>query len=140
VIASVGSPVRGEGLAALGADEVVIGLEGVTAPLHVVLDNVGGPQLAAIWPLLGEHGVIQCIGHTSRQEAAFASLSGMHRSIEAFIMGPRTGEDIAYLVRLMEAGKLDVGVGWRGPWTRIGEAAEALFGRQVKGKVVLDVD
>jgi NADPH:quinone reductase-like Zn-dependent oxidoreductase len=140
VIASVGSEARGEGLRELGADEVVVGLDGVTAPVHAVLDNVGGPQLAAIWPLLGENGVVQCIGTTSRQEASFASLVGMRRSIEAFTKGPHSGDDIAYLLGLMEAGKLQVSVGWRGSWSRIAEAADALFGRQVRGKVVLDVD
>jgi hypothetical protein len=32
-----------------------------------------------------------------------------------------------------------VEVGWRGPWERVAEAAEALLGRRVRGKVVLDV-
>ena len=140
VIASVGSEARGEGLRELGADEVVVGLEGVTAPLHVVLDNVGGPQLASIWPLLGEGGVIQCIGRASQQDAAFPSLSGMKRTIEAFTKGPHSGEDIAYLLELMQRGKLQVDIGWRGSWEKIGEAAGALFGRQVAGKAVLDVD
>jgi NADPH:quinone reductase-like Zn-dependent oxidoreductase len=140
VIASVGSAARGAGLRELGADEVVVGLEGVTAPLHVVLDNVGGPQLVAIWPLLGEGGVVQCIGTASQQPAAFASLVGMRRSLEAFTKGPRSGEDIAYLLGLIEAGKLQVDIGWRGSWSRVGEAAAALLGRQVAGKAVLDVD
>jgi NADPH:quinone reductase-like Zn-dependent oxidoreductase len=140
VIASVGSVARGEGLRELGADEIVVGLEGVEAPLHVVLDNVGGPQLASIWRLLGENGVVQCIGTTSQQEASFPSLVGMRRSIEAFTKGPRSGEDIEYLMRLMQAGKLQVDVGWRGSWSRIAEAADALFGRRVAGKAVLDVD
>ncbi|MFN8640071.1 MAG: zinc-binding dehydrogenase, partial [Dehalococcoidia bacterium] len=140
VIASVGSVARGEGLAALGADEVVVGLEGVAAPLHVVIDNVGGPQLAAAWRLLGEGGVIQCIGTTSQQEASFPSLVGMKRSIEAFTKGPHAREDMEYLLRLVRAGKLEVDIGWRGSWSRIAEAAGALFGRQVAGKAVLDVD
>ncbi len=140
VIASVGSTARGEGLAALGADEVVVGLEGVEAPLHVVIDNVGGPQLAAAWRLLGEGGVIQCIGTTSQQEASFPSLVGMKRSIEAFTKGPRAREDMEFLMRLMQGGKLQVDVGWRGSWLRIAEASAALFGRRVAGKAVLDVD
>lgn len=140
VIASVGSPARGEGLRALGADEIVVGLAGAAAPIHVVLDNVGGPQLAAIWRLLGEGGVVQCIGTTSGQEAAFPSLVGMRRSIEAFTKGPHSGEDIAYLMQLMQAHRLQVEVGWRGSWARIAEAADALFGRRVAGKAVLDVD
>jgi NADPH:quinone reductase len=140
VIASVGSEARGEGLRELGADEVVVGLEGVTSPVDVVLDNVGGPQLVSIWSLLSENGVVQCIGTTSRQEAAFTSLVGMRRRIEAFTKGPRSGADIAYLLSLMQAGKLEVSVGWRGSWTRINDASEALFGRRVHGKVILDID
>lgn len=140
VIASVGSLQRGEGLRELGADEVVVDLEGVTAPIDVVLDNVGGPQLVAIWGLLGEGGLVQCIGGTSQQEASFRSLVGMQRSLNAFTKGPRSGSDIEYLMRLMQDGKLKVDIGWRGSWTRITEAADALFGRRVSGKAVLDVD
>ncbi|MCC6236819.1 MAG: zinc-binding dehydrogenase [Dehalococcoidia bacterium] len=140
VIASVGSVARGEGLRELGATEVAVGLEGVTSPIHVVIDNVGGPQLAAAWRLLGENGVIQCIGTTSGQEASFASLVGMRRSIEAFTKGPRSGADLEFLLRLLQAGRLQVDIGWRGSWTRITEAGAALFGRQVAGKAVLDVD
>jgi NADPH:quinone reductase-like Zn-dependent oxidoreductase len=140
VIASVGSPARGDGLRDLGADEIAIGLEGVTAPLHAVLDNVGGAQLVAIWPLLAEGGVVQCIGRTSQQDAVFPSLVGMRRSLEAFTKGPHSGEDIEYLLGLIQAGRLQVDVGWRGSWTRIVEAADALFGRRVAGKAVLDVD
>ncbi len=141
VIASVGSPARGEGLRKLGADEVVVGLEGVTAPLHVVIDNVGGPQLVAAWRLLGEGGVIECIGGTSQQDAVFPpSLAGMRRSINSFQKGPRSGEDLEYLLRLMQAGKLQADIGWRGSWSRIAEASDALFGRRVAGKAVLDID
>ena len=140
VIASVGSVARGAGLRELGAAEVVVGLEGVTAPVHFALDNVGGPQLVALWGLLGEGSVIQCIGTTSQQQAGFTSLVGMRRSIEAFTKGPHSGEDIAYLLTLIQAGKLRVDVGWRGSWSRIAEASEALFGRRVAGKAVLDID
>jgi len=140
VIASVGSAARGAGLRELGAAEVVVGLEGVTAPLHAVIDNVGGPQLVATWPLLGEGGVVQCIGTTSQQPAAFPSLTGMLRTLAAFTKGPRSGEDLEYLMRLMQEGKLQVDIGWRGSWTRIAEASAALFGRQLAGKAVLDID
>jgi NADPH2:quinone reductase len=141
VIASVGSTARGEGLRELGAHEVVVGLEGITTPVDVVLDNVGGPQLVAIWTtLLAEGGVVQCIGSTAQQPASFTGLTGMRRSLNAFTKGPQSGADIGYLMRLMQEGKLRVDVGWRGSWQRIDEAVEALFGRQVAGKAILDVD
>jgi threonine dehydrogenase-like Zn-dependent dehydrogenase len=52
VIASVGSPARGQGLAERGADEVVVGLDSLDQPVGVVLDSVGGPQLVAARRLL----------------------------------------------------------------------------------------
>ncbi|MGE0227715.1 MAG: zinc-binding dehydrogenase [Dehalococcoidia bacterium] len=136
----MGSEARGEGLRELGADEVVVGLEGVERPVHVVIDNVGGSQLAAIWPLLGEGGVVQCIGNASRENASFPSLIGMYRRLEAFTKGGSSGADLDYLLRLLQRGELRIEVGWRGSWMRITEASDALFARQVQGKIVLDVD
>ena len=55
------------------------------------------------------------------------------------MVGGRIGEDLAHLVALLAAGRLDPQVGWRGPWDRAGEAAAALLGRRVRGKAVLEV-
>ena len=141
VIASVGSAARMEGLEALGASEVLIGLEGVEAPIHGVIENVGGALLVGAFRLLGEGGVIQSIGWTSGEDATFPPYStiGMRRSIEAFTKGPQSGPDMAYLLGLMQSGDLRVDMGWRGPWTEIADAAAALFGRRVSGKAVLDI-
>jgi NADPH:quinone reductase-like Zn-dependent oxidoreductase len=65
VISSVGSAARGEGLAQRGADEVVVGLDGLDQPVDVVLDSVGGPQLVVAWRLLAPGGSLQSIGWTS---------------------------------------------------------------------------
>src|SRR6266704_3063743 len=51
VVASAGSPQRGEGLAALGAAEVVTGLDGITQPVFAALDNVGGHTLSQAYAL-----------------------------------------------------------------------------------------
>ncbi|MEU7972418.1 hypothetical protein AB0B48_10275 [Micromonospora sp. NPDC049089] len=40
----------------------------------------------------------------------------------------------------MARGVLRAPIGWRGSWQRLGEAADALRGRRVAGKVVLDLD
>jgi len=42
-------------------------------------------------------------------------------------------------VQLVAAGRLAVEVGWRGAWEQVAEAAQALLGRRVNGKAVLDV-
>lgn len=141
VIASVGGTARGAGLVELGAAEVVVGLDGVDAGLHGVLDNVGGPQLATAFALLGEGGSIQCIGATSGEPTVFAPYStvGPLRSLQSFSMGGGLGADLAALVELLAAGSLDPQIGRRAPWTEVAAATEALFARQITGKIVLDV-
>ena len=141
VIASVGSPSRGEGLAEAGADEVVVGLDGVDQPVEVVLDNVGGPLLVAAWELLAPGGSLHSIGWTAGEPAVFPPYStvGPPKSLTSFLNQGEAGGELATLVQLVAAGRLAVEVGWRGPWERVAEAAQALVGRRVNGKAVLDV-
>ncbi|MDX3850320.1 zinc-binding dehydrogenase [Streptomyces sp. AK02-01A] len=143
VVASVGSPARGEGLLALGADEVVIGLEKVTAPVFGVLDNVGGTQLAEAFALVEPGGSVQSIGKASLQPTVIdfeeERLRGGRKRIEVFTVATPVGADLAYLVGLLARGELDPQIGWRGPLERAPEAVEALLGRRVRGKAVLDV-
>jgi len=141
VIGSVGSVARGEGLAKAGADEVMVGLGGVDQPVDVVLDSVGGPQLVAAWELLAPGGSLQSIGWTSGEPAVFPPYStiGPPKSLTSFLNQGAAGGELAILVQLVAAGRLAVEVGWRGPWERVAEAAEALLGRRVNGKAVLDV-
>jgi NADPH:quinone reductase-like Zn-dependent oxidoreductase len=143
VVAAVGSPGRAEGLARLGAAEVVVGLGAVGAPVDAALDNIGGQMLADAHALLRPGGLVLSVGMASLEpttidfEAARLRASGTR--IETFVVGARTGEDLAHLVALLAAGRLDPQVGWRGPWDRAREAAAALLGRRVRGKAVLEV-
>jgi NADPH:quinone reductase len=143
VVAAVGSPARGEGLAELGASEVVVGLSEVAEPVHGALDNVGGQMLADVYALLRPGGCVMSVGMASLEpttidfEAARIRAGGAR--IEAFSVGGGFGADLPYLVSLLEAGELDPQIGWRGSWERAGEAAAALMGRRVRGKAVLEV-
>ncbi|MPZ83044.1 MAG: zinc-binding dehydrogenase [Actinophytocola sp.] len=138
VIASVGSAARAEGLL---ADEVVVGLDNVTGPVDLVLDNVGGAQLVAAWQLLAPGGSLQSIGWTSGEPAVFPPYStiGPAKSLTSFINDGPVGADLADLVRLVESGDLPVEIGWRGPLESFAEAAQALRDRRVNGKAILDV-
>ena len=142
VVASVGSAARGDGLAALGAAEVVVGLDGISGPVHGALDNVGGRTLAGVYALLEPGGCVQSVGMASLEPTCIdfeqAHVRGGTR-IEAFAVGPRFGADLAYLMDLVASGELDPQVGWRGPWETAADAADALLGRKVRGKAVLDV-
>lgn len=143
VVASVGSPARGDGLAALGAAEVVVGLDGVTEPVYGAIDNVGGRMLADVYALLEPGGVVQSVGMASLEPTSIdfeaARMRAGHTRIAAFTVGPRFGPDLAILMRLIAAGQLDPQVGWRGPWEKAPDAVAALLGRQVRGKAVLEV-
>lgn len=143
VIASVGRPERGAGLAALGAAEVVVGLDGVDAPIDGALDNVGGATLAGAFALLARGATLASVGMASREPTTIdfeqARLRGGGTRIETFAVGPGFGPDLEILVALVAAGELDPLVDWRGPWEKIAEAAAALLGRTVRGKAVLEV-
>ncbi|WP_199742365.1 zinc-binding dehydrogenase [Streptomyces triticirhizae] len=143
VIASVGSPARGEGLEALGADRVVVGLDGVDAPLDLVIDTVGGPQLVAAWDLLAPGGELRTVGAASGEPATFAPASlfslGPPKVMSTFGDVSEPGPDLATLLRFVAAGRLSPEVGWRGSWEAVAEAAEALLARRIVGKAVLEV-
>lgn len=144
VIASVGKPARAEGLAEIGADEVVVGLEDITEPVFGVLDNVGGTMLGKAFNLLDEGGCVQAIGVASGQPTVLADLEQQRikrdrTRLETFRVRRPFGSDLNFLMGLLEKGKLDPQIGWRGSWERAPEAAAALLGRRVLGKAVLDV-
>jgi NADPH-dependent curcumin reductase CurA len=143
VIPSVGAPGRAEGLV---ADEVVVGtdgLAGLSEPVHGVLDNVGGQHLALAFQRLDDDGVVQAIGKASGQptriDFELARTRSARGRLENFNLRTPVGPDLAYLVGLVAQGRLDPQIGWRGPWDRAPEAAEALLSRRVRGKAVLDL-
>jgi NADPH:quinone reductase-like Zn-dependent oxidoreductase len=143
VIASVGSPGRAEDLV---ADEIVVGadgLAGLSEPVHGVLDNVGGQHLALAFERLEDDGVVQAIGMASGRPTLIDFEVARTRSargrLENFNLHTPVGTDLAFLVGLVAQGRLDPQIGWRGPWDRAPEAADALLARRVRGKAVLDL-
>lgn len=141
VIAAVGRPERGAGLTELGADEVVVGLDGVETAFDLVLDSVGGSQLVAGWRLLAPGGNLQSIGWTSGEPAVFPPYStvGAPKTLTSFLNEGSAAAELADLVGLVESNALPVQIGWRGPLERFADAIEALRGRRVNGKAVLDL-
>lgn len=141
VIASVGSAARGAGLAELGADEVLIGLDGLDRPADIIIDSVGGPQLVAAWGLLAPGGSLQNVGWVSGQPAVFPpySLIGPAKSMNSFVIEGPAGADLSTLVQMVADGSVTVQIGWQGSWQHLDEAAAALRDRKVSGKAVLNL-
>jgi NADPH:quinone reductase len=143
VIAAVGSPARGDGLAELGAAEVVVGLADLTEPVFGVLDNVGGQLLTEAFSLVADGGSVQSIGMASNQPSTIdfekERRTGNRKRLEPFTVRTPFRADLDYLLALLADGELDPQVGLRDSWDNVCNAATALLNRQVAGKAVLKV-
>jgi NADPH:quinone reductase-like Zn-dependent oxidoreductase len=143
VAAAVGSAERGEGLSELGADEVIVDLDDLAEPVHGALDTVGGQMLADVYARLRSAGCVLSVGMASLEPTTIDFEAQRMRAggtrVEAFVVGDRFADDLAFLLALLDAGELDPQIGWRGSWDSADEAADALRGRRVRGKAVLEV-
>ena len=149
VVAISRNPAEADGLRSLGAHEVRTDPAAVDRPVAAVLDNVGGRQLVDAFAALQPHGVLVSVGRSAEADTVFPHEAlqgdaGRHdRSIRTFFLlaDPATdfSADLSWLAAEVTAGRLDPGIRWRGPWTRHAEAVEALAGRRLHGKAVLDV-
>jgi NADPH:quinone reductase-like Zn-dependent oxidoreductase len=143
VVAAVGSPARGAGLAALGAREVVTDLAEVRGPVHGVLDNVGGPLLAEAFALLAPGGLALSIGQASGQPTTIdferERRRGGSRQLEPFTFASGVGPDLGVLLDLVARGELDPQIGRREDWHHVADVAQALLERRVPGKAVLEI-
>jgi NADPH:quinone reductase-like Zn-dependent oxidoreductase len=142
IVAAVGSTSKTEGLQDLGADEVIVGLEKVVEPVDIVVDNVGGATLVAAWDLLAPGGSLQSVGWASGERAEFRPYAtiGAPKSLTSFLIGGDVGADLASLVSMVQEHRLAVDIGWRGSWTDIHAAADAMLGRSLRSKAILDLD
>lgn len=149
VTAVVGRPERTEGLAELGADAVVVGLEPEGEPFDFVLESAGGASLASAIARLAPEGVVVSIGNSSGELTSFDPRvlyrKGSPR-IEGYfvtweLLHGRVGsEDLSYLASLAATGGLESRIDLRVSWRDAATAIDALLDRRVAGKAVLTID
>ena len=140
---------RAEGLAALGADEVVHELDADGEPFDVILESAGGASLAAALQRIRPEGTIVSFGDSSREPVTFPA-SSFYRSPGARMYGffifrevQRKGSaalDLELLARLVADGGLDPQISLETGWEDAADAIDALLRRQVRGKAVLRVE
>jgi NADPH2:quinone reductase len=145
----VGRPERAQGLAELGADDVVMGLEPQDEPFDLILESVGGTSLAAAIDRLAAEGVVVSIGNSSNETTTFDPRvlyrKGSPR-IEGFFVtwellhGRIGSEELSYLASLAATGGLVSRVDLRVGWRDAAAAVDALLERRVAGKAVLTID
>ena len=148
VTAVVGSPERERGLPALGADEVVIGLDPEGAAFDVILESVGGPSLAAALTRVSAYGTVVSFGNSSNEPTTFDARSFYRRggpSLRGFfvtheLLEGRIGTvELARLVEMVSSGRLRTEIDLLVSWTEAASAVDALLERRVRGKAVLAV-
>jgi NADPH2:quinone reductase len=145
----VGGPDRAEGLAELGADEVVYELTSNGEPFDVILESVGGASLGAALERVAPAGIVIAFGVSSGEPTTF-DVSGFYRRQGARLYGLRVFDELArhrsgvhdlrFLAEEVAAGRLDPQVSLTANWLDAGPALDALLERRVRGKAVLTVD
>jgi NADPH:quinone reductase len=148
VTAIVGSPERGEGLAELGADHVVLALEPEGEPFDLILESVGGSSLAAALSRVSADGTVVSFGNSSNESTSFDA-RGFYRRGRPTMRGYFVTRELLdgriesfrfdELVGLVMSGRLRPDVDLVVPWTDAASAVTALLERRVRGKAVLTV-
>jgi NADPH2:quinone reductase len=136
---------------AAGADHIVVD-EDITAaaafgPYHLILDQLGGRQLAEAMTQLAPGGTCVAIGAITGSNVPLdwarvrqvpgANLDFFNLFFE-FRREP-TSPGLQRLVRLVSTGKLLPPIGMEADWHEIGKVAQALIDRQFLGKAVLHI-
>jgi NADPH:quinone reductase-like Zn-dependent oxidoreductase len=143
----VGSAERGRRLLELGARAAVGDVADAPVGMDVVLESVGGDSLTAALTRLAPHGLLLWFGQANRRPATldfFAFFDG-HRSatIRHFDYTDSDlsdGEDLATLVRLVDAGRLHPEIGTVNAWPETAARIADLRARRIRGKAVLTLD
>ena len=139
---------RGEGLAELGAAELITSIEPGEPRWDVILESAGGASFAAAAQSLAARGTLISFGNSSAEPATIDVPSFYRqqlvtvRSFMVFVEMARrdTSADLRLLADRIAAGELDTGVSLTVSWTEADEALAALVERRVSGKAVLTVD
>lgn len=149
VTAVVGRPERGEGLAELGADEVVVGLDPEGEPFHLILESAGGASLAAAMSRVAPDGTIVTFGNSSGEPSTFDARAFYRKGGPTMLgylvtyelmLGNIGSSHLAALAGLVAEGQVSSRVDLEVPWTRAAEAIDALMERRVHGKAVLTLE
>jgi NADPH:quinone reductase-like Zn-dependent oxidoreductase len=141
---------RTEGLADLGATEVVSELDPEGSPLDAILDAIGGPVLGAAIQRVAPNGTIVSFASTVSEPVSYPTRALFGQSPGAKVYGllvfpesRKHGGAAGHLARLAQRvadGKLHAPIDLTVSWRDAGQAIEALLDRRVKGKAVLLID
>ncbi|MFK0688988.1 zinc-binding dehydrogenase [Mesorhizobium sp. IMUNJ 23033] len=145
-VTAVAASRHGEDLCHLGAEQVVQSIELAEGPFSLITESVGGESLAHAIERVAPGGTIVMFGSSSGEltPVGFRQFVPGHegarlQTFAYYTSGSGIGADIASLLALVAAGRLETRVALTVPWTDIAQALEALRQRSISGKAVLTI-
>jgi NADPH:quinone reductase-like Zn-dependent oxidoreductase len=145
-VTAVASARHHDDLRNLGAGQVVESIEMAEGPFSLITESVGGKSLADAIERVAPGGTIVMFGSSSGEltPIGFRQFVPGHegarlQTFAYYTSGSAIGADIAALLDLVAAGRLETRVAMTVPWTNIGQALDALRQRSFSGKAVLTV-
>jgi NADPH:quinone reductase len=141
---------RTDGLAELGADDVLSELGSGEETFDVVLDAVGGPVLGTALQRVASRGRVISFAATVSEPVTFPTRELFSRAPGAELHGlyifdeldhtRSAAADLRRLADLVAAGRLDCQIDLSVSWSEAAAAIQALLARRVAGKAVLTID
>ncbi|RWM05493.1 MAG: oxidoreductase [Mesorhizobium sp.] len=145
-VTAVAASRHDEDLRGLGAGQVVASIELAAGPFSLITESVGGESLAHAIERVAPGGTIVMFGSSSGDltPVGFRQFVPGHegarlQTFAYYTSGSAIGADIATLIALVAAGRLETRVALTLPWTDIGQALDALRQRSISGKAVLTI-
>ncbi|RUX25928.1 oxidoreductase [Mesorhizobium sp. M7A.F.Ca.US.011.01.1.1] len=145
-VTAIAAARHAEDLRGLGAEQVVEAIDLAEGPFSLITESVGGKSLAHAIERVAPGGTIVMFGSSSGEltPIGFRQFVPDHegarlQTFAYYTSGPGIGEDIASLLALVAAGRLETRVALTVPWTDIAQALDALRQRSFSGKAVLTI-
>lgn len=143
-VTAVASARHHDDLRELGAEQIVESIEQAKGLFSLITESVGGESLAHAIERVAPGGTIIMFGSSSGEPTpiSFRQFVPGHegarlQTFAYYTSGPAIGADIAALLALATAGRLETRVALTVPWADIGQALDALRQRSFSGKAVL---
>jgi NADPH2:quinone reductase len=145
-VTAVAASRHDDDLRRLGAERVVESIERAEGPFSLITESVGGESLAHAIERVAPGGIIVMFGSSSGEltSVGFRQFVPGHegarlQTFAYYNSGAGIGADIASLLALVAAGRLETRVALTARWTDIAQALDALRQRSISGKAVLTV-
>ncbi|CDX15980.1 Alcohol dehydrogenase zinc-binding domain-containing protein [Mesorhizobium plurifarium] len=143
-VTAIASARHHDDLRNLGAGQVVESIDLAEGPFSLITESVGGKSLAAAIERVAPGGTIVMFGSSSGELTPFGFRQFVPghegarlQTFAYYTSGSAIGADIAWLLGLAAAGRLETRVAMTVPWTDIGQALDALRQRSFSGKAVV---